>query len=70
MPPQAKKPNLDVFSSPNRRSSCSLEPLSEILPKFLNEPLYEFNSVRFKVNKQGVSIKPNKYLEGGESGSS
>ena len=44
----------DLNCSSDNRSS--VKAVSEVLPDFLHEPLYEFNSVRFKVNKQGISI--------------
>ena len=51
-------------SSENRSSGKGV---SDVLPDFLNEPLYELNSVRFKVNKQGASINHQTNIRGGQA---
>ena len=40
---------LELHTSSENRSSVNR--ISDVLPEFLNEPLYEVNSVRFKLNK-------------------
>ena len=43
-------------SSSSNNPSSAKAVSDDVLPDFLEEPLYEVNSVRFKVNKQGASI--------------